>query len=552
MLRSTLLPFLLLSAVCAQQPSLEVQDLLGTNASQSRASTSSLVRRTEMRSRPPSQHIVSGEGHLFAQPRPFFDERSLEAVLAQLPTARQLDLEIVHIGERVQLRSASPEQLAIAVDNLRRGLPPRLQCSIKIERVVGERRVALLSGAEAFTNGETAIISDVQHEPLVSDIEVEIAQAAASANPVTHTVTYGASALLRVRQLPGSDIAIVELVARLAAPFEAPPIPTSGVVGAFDRVATSFGEAGMVFRAVRGKPSEHEWTANDGSRLRVICTVDWTDAPAGAPSNVLCTPLLNSPVIGFRSVISQPSDEPTESVPLATYAESILAAGDDGSQASASLLRKESVSALLWMRDEAGRREVARLLEGVADMLQPTSVTLEAFDVPAGTPIDASKAVPAGVNTLLSISGPGIVGLPSCFASGRERSIVHDWDCEVAQAARISDPKVRMCEDGWFATVKMLPSVGRQPRRIELSLDLQRFVELRQLDLPVSTTVLASTESQSTVLPAEVVPVEQAVTRVVVIGTTLLLDQAGNAVLRRAAPQLLGEGRELVVRVAVR
>lgn len=549
MSRLTIVLSLLAGSLCAQQPSIEVPDLLAPEANFSRSAAPNVVHRTYMKMRQPTLHIVSGEGHLLQPARPFFDERSLTTALSLLPTAYQESLEFVQLGERVQLRSPSPEQLQVAIASLRRGLPARITFSVKLERTAGGKTVTLLSGSETFANGETLAIGDVQLESLVTDIEVEIAQASASGNPVSLTVSHGASAQLRVRQLPGSNAVIVEMVSRVAAPFAAPPIPASKVMGSFDRVATRFDEAGLVFRMHRGEQSEHEWTANDGSRLRLSCQVNWPQSADVTPASVLCTPLLHAPVIGFRSIKAGEPDELQEMIPVATFAANQLSRGDDGARATAHMIGGKSANPVLVMSDKAGRQEVARLFQSVDAMLQSTTIVLEAFDVPLGAEFGAAGAAPAGAKKLMQLSGQGIVGLPSCFASGRERSVLHDWDVEIAQSARIADPKVQMFEDGWFATVKMLPPLANKARRVELALDIDQFVELRKLVVPISAAMVAATKDEKTMLQAEAVPVEQVVMRTLRIGKTVVLDESGGAVLRRAAPSLLGAERELVVRL---
>jgi len=547
---TTALSLLLAGPLTAQHPSIEVLDLLAPEAVASRKGEPNLVRRTEMEQRVPTHHVVSGEGHLLRGALPFFDERSLAQALGALPTPYRGPLDFVQLGERVQLRSPAPEQLEAALATIRSGMPARITCSLKIERVSNGKAVPLLSGTEAFSNGETLTVGDVQLDSLVTDLEVEIAQAAATGNPVTREVSRGASAQLRVRQIPGHDAAVVEIVSRVAAPFAAPPIPAGKVTGSFDRVATSFEEAGLVFRVVRGEQSQHEWTASDGSVLRLSCQVNWPQAAKGNTS-VVSSPLLHAPVLGFRSAKAYEPSEYREAMPVGDFVLETLQPGDDGRDAAIRLIGEKSGSRLLVMKDKNAQGEVQRMFDQVSAMLKPTSIVLEVFDVPHGTEVPATLAAPAGARTLVQLHGPGIVGLPSCFASGHERSVVHDWDVEVAQGARIADPKVRMNEDGWFATLKVQPTIAGKARRVELALDIDKFVDLRKLVVPISAKMIAATASSTTMMPAETVAVEQVVMRKVHLGKTLTLDAAGNGMLRQAAPSLLGAGRELVVRLRV-
>lgn len=542
------LSLLLAGTVSAQQPSIEVLDLLLPEAANARLGEPNIVTRTYSERWPSEHHVVAGEGHLLTKPLPFFDERTLTTALELLPVSFQQPIDFVRLGERVQLHTPAPEQLQAALATVRSGLPARISCIYKLERTNNGKTTTLLTSTESFANGETLTIGDVQRETLVADLEVEIAQASATGNPVTREVTRGASAALRVRQLPGTDVAIVEVVSRVAAPFAAEPIPGGKVTGSFDRIATQFEESGLVFRATRGEPTQHEWTAGDGSLMRLSCNVDWARSPAGGA--VLSTPLLHAPIVGFRSGPFEP-DDLREMIPVGDLVADSLQGGDDGREGDVELISRKTKSPVIVMKNKDGEAEVARVFQSLDALLQPTSVVLEAFDVPAGTEVGATGAAPAGAKKLLQLRGAGIVGLPSCFASGRERSVVHDWDVEVAQGARISDPKVKMFEDGWFATIKVMPAMGKQ-RRVEVALDIDHLVELRKLVVPISASMVAATESSTTIMPAETVPVEQAVIRSVQIGKTMSLDEAGNALLRQAAPNLLGAGRELVVRLRVK
>ena len=207
------------------------------------------------------------------------------------------------------------------------------------------------------------------------------------------------------------------------------------------------------------------------------------------------------------------------------------------------------IDSSLVMRGETGKANGQRLLRDADARLQPVTVTVQAFDLPA------SADVPAVGQTNTAprwqFGGPGIGGLPSCFATGRERSYLEDWDVEVASGARIADPKVGLCEDGWFATVKVLPNTEGTPRRVELAMDIVDFVALRQNEISIGAANIAADSANNVLLPRLLVTVEQAVTQSLQIGTVLDLDDNGVAVLRRSATKLFGAGRDLVVVVHV-
>jgi hypothetical protein len=75
---------------------------------------------------------------------------------------------------------------------------------------------------------------------------------------------------------------------------------------------------------------------------------------------------------------------------------------------------------------------------------------------------------------------------------------------------------------------------------------------MSQSELRIADGTVGVADSARVVLPRQVVQVEQPVTRSVGLAGAFELDDAGVVVVRRAAAQLLGPGRELLVRLRVR
>lgn len=558
MMRSPLSIVLCCGALAAQQPLAEVTDLVSTAASRSRGGTDQLVLRAELPGGRGVRHTVAGEGQLAGDrrkglwpARPFFSERTLKDQLGAMRGGTGAGCEFVSLGARTVVRSPVIEQVEAALVDLRRALPAQLRCHFRLERVADGGAVVVLGGEETFHNGEVVAVGDVERSTAIADVEVEVAQSAVSGNPVDVELRHGSSVLLRARPLPGQDAAIVEAVVRVASPESKGVMPGSGDLGTFDRVACRFDEAGLVFRVARGGESRHEWTTVEGQRLALVCRVDWTPPPEPKAGGAWISPLLQAPVLGFRSARAAETDEPGECVHVDEIARAVIARGDDDTPA-ASIVGAAKEGQTLALHGEAGQRLAAELDLRIAEALAPVEVAIEVFDAPVGMDVPRSGAVPDGMRVVWRCAGPAVVGLPSCFTTGREFSYVRDWDVEVAQSARIADPKVDVCEHGWFATVKTLPASAGVPRRVELALDRTDFVSMRQLDLAIAGEMVGSSDSVRVVLQRQLVSVEQAVTRSVGIGGAFALDEAGVAVVRRAAAQLLGPGRELVVRLHVR
>lgn len=212
---------------------------------------------------------------------------------------------------------------------------------------------------------------------------------------------------------------------------------------------------------------------------------------------------------------------------------------------------------LLLTGADAGRF-VRDLDAALASELQPVGVELEILDAPATADLSAQGELPDGVRVVGRVSQAALLGLPVSFASGRERSYVRDWETEVAQAARIADPKIDIVEDGWFATARVVRPVRGGQLRLHLTLDLQRVEELRRTSITINsamTALAAVSDDQRTPavwLPQDDVWVEQPVMRAMRVDTVMELDHQGQGALRRSASSLFGEGRVLVVRARVR
>jgi hypothetical protein len=563
MLRLPLLFTLCCAVLPAQRALPEVTDLLAVAGARSRGGSDQLVRRAALSGDCGVRHVVAAEGQWIeslraegSPVRPYFSAATLVAQLEAMRSGLGADCDVLPVGARMLLRSPAVEQVDAALIELRRTLPAQLRCRFRLERITDGGAVVVLGGEERFDHGELVAVGDVERRTAIADIDVEIAQAAACGNPVPVELQHGSSVLLRARPLPGRDAAVVEAFVRVARPADAGIMPGSGDLGAFHRVECRFDEAGVVFRAARGNESRHEWTTLDGQRLALVCQLDWTPPAAAKSGGAWLSPLLHAPVLGFRSGRATGRDEPAAPAPddlvLVDELASALLASDSRYAAAVAFVGDAKSRTGIALQGDAGQQFAAELDRRIDDALTAADVAIEAFDAPAGVELPASGAPPAGVRALWSSAGPAVVGLPSCFASGREFTYVRDWDVEVAQGARIADPKVDVCEHGWFATVKVLPAAAGGPRRIELVLDRTDFVTMAQLEVPLAANMVGLIDSGHIVLPPQIVKTEQAVTRSITVGGAVELDAAGVAVVRRAAAQLLGPGRELLVRLRVR
>ncbi|MBM4060956.1 MAG: hypothetical protein FJ265_07650 [Planctomycetes bacterium] len=560
-------PFTLLTTLLqAQGPVFPVGDLLGSPPAWTRDVAASVVRPSpsdpdcEIIRLPDGdkggllRHVVSGEGQLLrnAGPggtgarSPVLGERTLLEVLDTLVPSAQGAFRVTRAGDSFFVRARrATEQLEAGLGTIRAALPPDLAIALRLERVVGGQTTALLSAVESIGFGDVAVVGDLEHTTAVADLEVEIAQSSMTSNPVVFALTHGSSVLVRARPLPGRLAAVLEVVARTVVPFAGKEMPNASVSGAVDRICNRIDQAGLAFRVERGAESAHEWTACDGSRLRLRCRVDWPGQEPTPIAPLLCSPLLRQPILGFRGIRRVEPTEPTERYSVADFVNEEFEWASDRGEVPVRRFGEEGAAApVLYFAGQEGRQLAERIAGRIDELLAPRRITVEVFDVAAG-------AQPEDPALLWQFAGPVLVGLPSCFSTGREQTYLRDWDVEVAQSARMPDPKVSLVEEGWFATAKVQPPDARGRRGVDLTLETVRLLELRQRSIMLSPQLVGSTADAKVELPQELVTVEQPVTRTFGFATVLELDGRGVAEQRRVAPGLLVDGRELLVRVRV-
>lgn len=550
----------------AQGPVFPVADLLGSPPAWTRSAAASVVVPAPAEQDCwiilPSdgdkgerlRHLVSGEGHLLRSAgasstgsrRPVLGEQTLLEVLDTLVPSAQGAFRVTRAGGSYFVRARrAPEQLEVALGTIRAALPPQLAISLRLERVVGGQVTALLSASESMGFGDVAVVGDIGHATAIADLDVEIAQSSMTSNPVVLPLTHGCSVLVRARPLPGRLSTVLEVVARTVMPFAGKDMPNASVSGAVDRICNRVDQAGLAFRVERGAESVHEWVACDGSQLRLRCRVDW---PGEAPTPIaplLCSPLLRQPILGFRGIRRVETETPTECYSIADFVnEEFEWVSDRGEVPVRRFGEGGETASVLYFAGLEGRQLAERIAGRIDELLASRRITVEVFDVAAGAQPEAAARV-------WQFAGPVLGGLPSCFSTGREQTYMRDWDVEVAQSARMPDPKVSLVEEGWFATAKVQPPDARGQRTVDLTLEAVRLLEVRQRSIMLSPQLVGSTADAKVELPQELVTVEQPVTRAFAIATALELDAQGTAEQRRVAPGLLGDGRELLVRVRV-
>jgi hypothetical protein len=180
---------------------------------------------------------------------------------------------------------------------------------------------------------------------------------------------------------------------------------------------------------------------------------------------------------------------------------------------------------------------------------------LACFAVPRGTEWPDDGHVPDGATRLGAALLQQADATWSAVTVREERSVLYDWDVEIAQAARVADPRVSRLSTGFVLNTHTLGDrievdgeLSRvvDPGRERLLLSAPMFGPERTVDgepKPANRVLLIGTVA----MVADEVNVEHPVVAAVPIRFTRELAKGGKAVWRGSADLVLGDGQDLVV-----
>jgi hypothetical protein len=564
------LSLLLATATVAQNVAFPVTDLLapGTRASAPRT----WVRRVAIHSDNPHRVLV-GEPELLGKdeetPEGHFTADGLLSVIARLAELDERAIAIHDVGGGAELfaPASAAGRIEATLAWLRSQLPPGIDLDVRLERVAGERPTPVLGGREVVPSGGKLVLTDVTERAVLVDFDVEIAQAAASASPRTVAETSGSCLVLRPRPAPDRAQCVVEAVVRVAKPSAGPEtidLRHEGF-GRLDRISQEFTECAVAFIVPRGGSTTHEWTAPDGSTLRLVCSARWevprpTPAPMG-DAVVRASTLFGGATQGFRtSANPEDSGEVARDERLVSLTNALLQGGaTDGIVLwEAGDIRRAGVVVLEGPTAAGIDASVAR---AAAAALEPLELSLSVLELPAAAKVEPNGPLPEGGRELVRLSGPLLAGPPLCFTGLREKSYVATWQVEVAQSSRIPDPVIRWLEEGYTANLRAVPDGNGGVRGLEVELELSKLERIdRQesaLDLamraPESVTISGNSQHVSgsllpaTLLPQNVVAIEKPSVRHCEIAAMVPFGGDSVTVIERTAVSFSGEGRRLVV-----
>lgn len=496
---------------------------------------------------------------------PWFDGQS---VCTALDAALGPDVNPTGFDEKaraVTFASANRDAVAKALADLRERAPQAIALKVSIERWPDEPGVAgaetLLAADTHADPARTLVLADAVERRVVADFDVEIAQASSIGDPILAILRTGASAELCVTPMPDGRTAVVEAVARTARPLDEAAVDLGHEgFGRADRCAVAFDETAACLRVGNGRASETSWTGRDGARMVLRVEASWTPPrPPGDPA-IVVSPLFRSAFMGFAHArgTDLPNQEEVESwgaLPeRTTGADEIVATAFRDPLYLLAVKSREFVLTLPSAPPLTAAQQFERMCDAADARMRAARVECLAVNAPAGSAVAFDAPLPRGAFAVAGFSGTATLGLPLCSTGGTERRFLADWDVEVAQSARIPEPRFSSVVSGHF--LNLTP----RERSVDVDLDLRRMDRLDrqaiQLAVGRASQGIQAEKDQAAMtdppLPPERVAVEKPVLANLHVVETVPLGEGGTGSLRRAGGGLLGAGRELVVLVRVR
>jgi hypothetical protein len=493
----------------------------------------------------PGARIIHGEeswlaiegGELTVRRLPgFYSADSLPHVLAEVTGNDEGSLTVVRGGSLLRVPRDRADAVRAALDALRQRLPAAVHVDLQLVATAAGKTATLLERGVDGTAGAVEIVTATTETTAVVDFDVEIAQAASIANPIVHRVRSGAMVVLRPLVSPAGNAAMFEVLARVVAPLPVEPaaIAPAGL-GPLDRVALRIAEHAAVVRASLGGRTELRWAGTDGTEYALAMKTTWTLSPPARPGGhdlEYVTPC--GAFQGFRTLPEWPQDAERQQLPglLPSLVNDLnLVEATDSPSAKVAV--------------DAAADTVRGALGALFDAsTQGPPVEIACYDVGAGDKSDKDGAPPAGSRRLAAVLAGIVDDTWSCATAYDEQSFVRDWDVEVAQAARIPDPKVSRTHDGVFLNYR------RRGDRLELEGELALRAPTVTRMVALDAEMLAA-DASKVLLPVDKVAIEEPVVHRLPFAGRFLL-RAGTAATARFAAPALGDGREVLVVVRLR
>lgn len=467
--------------------------------------------------------------------------------------------ELAFAGRFLSVPRAKAELAGRLLGDLRKALPPRLQVRLRLVQRSGPGETVLLARTAECDPGRLSVLSAVRRREAVIDYAVEIAQASSIADPMCRETRDGVMVALRPQLAPAADRGLLELVVRCARPGAEARIDTGyPAMGPIDRVPLDIAELARVLPIRPGAKLTLPWSSGTCT-YELQLEVDWQTPEAARPGgHELGIFTMRGDLQGFRS-LPMPGPLSTEPDPFAvegpddSWARVFEHVGgspewgsdgppEDTAQPFVAIDENrrtigDAVTSWFEARDRAFRGEVA------------------CFSVPRGTAWPDDGRPPEGATRLGTAALQQADATWSAVTVREEWSVLHDWDVEIAQSARVADPRVCRLSTGLVLNTHTLGDrieidgeLSRvvDPGREKLLLSAPMFGPERAVDgepKPANRVLLIGTVA----MVADEVTVEHPVVAAAPIHFTRDLAKGGQAVWRSSADPVLGDGKDLVV-----
>lgn len=368
----------------------------------------------------------------------------------------------------------------------------------------------LAEGRRELEPGRPGAFRELRRRLVILDFDVEIAQAAAIADPVMGDQYAGSSVALELLPVPGqgyqAEIAFVESG---FGPREAIDTGYEAIQGA-DRLHGTLAEAGLTTLLQPGR-SARILLPGAGRPLELILELGGAMPPAsfGAGEGILCC-----------------------------AAPTLAAVPELWAGLLAELEQRDDTwftgSGYLAFAGEAAIDQVEAVGRACAEQARRAQLSLRVAVVGGGQ-----------AGELLRLESEVLLDQPLRFARGGLARALTDWDVEVAQNSRIADPRFRTFFDGIQGEL-----VPAGDGAVDLDLRLTRVAHGDPAFVTISRA-LPGFEGTGGALPADLVAIERPEEAALAVTGSFRCDARGALRLERRALSYLGAGALLVVEIQV-
>jgi len=476
----------------------------------------------------------------------YFDREPLQGLLAILLDRSADELQVI-TGDLLVIPGPAEGLVSAALQELRQRLPAAVKFELELRRHDHQGELVLLRRTVDCVSGRLQVISELTQSMALGGFEVEVAEGAVIANPQMLPRQHGAMVVLRPYLSPSAGELLVEILVRIAEPIDEEVIELGHPgFGAIDRLSRRVGEMAGLLRCSSGATTERHWSGPLGTRYSLQLRPRWSQRRALSPGGHELEYAVDFPQLaGFRTLSVRPEglEGPLEQRGLCEAVQLEFAG-------MAPLLAIEPLEdgGVLVALDEAARSMRHLVAAHLAAAPAGPHIELSFFDVPAGGQAEAASARKIG-----GMTADLVVGSWYCATAYRDRSVLADWEVEIAQSARIPTPITRRVHDGLFVNMRW----QRGKLEIDGEYSRRREDDSQELPLNVAMAVVATSKSpkngrlvddhvDATFLPQDRVRIEKPIVHRAPFAA--LLDVQADAVVAvRQSTGLFGSDRELLI-----